>query len=76
LSNPAAEFVETRAGREVCRRATGGLVDIIDEQEVAEDMTGVEISRSSNAPDSDIHVRAPKFSSSLDRFMPVKQAYK
>jgi hypothetical protein len=39
-------------------------------------MTGVEISRSSNAPDSDIHVRAPKFSSSLDRFMPVKQAYK
>lgn len=50
----------------------GGFVDIIDEQEVVEDMMGVEISCSSNVLDFDIYVWVLKFFSFFDCFMFVK----
>ncbi|KAH7303070.1 hypothetical protein B0I35DRAFT_517535 [Stachybotrys elegans] len=68
LSNSAAEFVEVRAGREICRRATGGLLNIVDEQEI------VKITDEGNEEALEVTIEAPKFVRETDRFVPKDEA--
>lgn len=74
LSNIAAEFVEVKAGREICRRATGTLVEAVDEQPAGNRITDIGDDDDVDEETTRIIVSSPKFVSPLDRFRPEDEA--
>lgn len=74
LSNVAAEFVELKAGREICRRATGTFVEPVDEQLAGNRITDIGDGDDDDEEAIGIPVPCPKFVSPLDRFRPEDEA--
>lgn len=69
LGNVAAEFVEVRAGKELCRRATG---DLVGEDQVV----GLSNQAADDGNAEGTGVLTPEFVPALDRFMPKNEALK
>lgn len=74
LSNIAAEFVEVKAGREICRRATGTLVEAVDGQPSSNRITDIGDGDDGEEEATGITMASPKFVSPLDRFRPDGEA--
>ncbi|SPO05930.1 uncharacterized protein DNG_08619 [Cephalotrichum gorgonifer] len=73
LSNIAAEFVEVKAGREICRRATGSLVEDADGKDVANNIVDIGDGEDSDQEQGRV---SPKFVSALDCFVPERKMFK
>ncbi|KAH6962420.1 hypothetical protein BKA56DRAFT_174357 [Ilyonectria sp. MPI-CAGE-AT-0026] len=74
LSNIAAEFVEVKAGREICRRATGTLVEAVDGQPSSNRITDIGDGDDDEEEETGATIPSPKFVSPLDRFRPEDEA--
>ncbi|KAK0392759.1 hypothetical protein NLU13_2254 [Sarocladium strictum] len=74
LSNSAAEFVELRAGGELCRRDGAGQGRFVHRQGVVGDARITDTAGSGRQVALDVDHQAPKFVSGLDRFVPAENA--
>jgi hypothetical protein len=74
LSNSAAEFVELRAGGQLCRRDNGGACRSEQTHKSVGPNSVTEAAENSNHVFLDSNHQAPKFVSGLDRFVPADNA--
>lgn len=73
LSNHAAEFVELRGGREICRRATG---TVVAEPNITFDSETETPNNSEGIQEPVAKIEAPRFVSSFDGFVPQTEVPK